>query len=265
MSKVIVDVSQGMATITFNRPDTLNAITAEDYEAFASALRDIDQRPDVLVTVWQATGRWFCAGTDVKASKPPAPTLRRQFLTRVADTNTETSHALYTHSKILVAALNGPVMGIAAAFLGHFDFIYCVPNAWLSVPFTFLGLVAEGGSSVMFMKRMGVAKANEALIWGKKLTAEELLACGFVNQIFAQQTPESFHVAVRKHLLEQLSGLEPSSVLGVKKLLKAGLKEQNDPDAANIRESFEQAKQLHTGIPADRFARIARKEIRHKL
>lgn len=72
-------------------------------------------------------------------------------------------------------------------------------------------------------------------------------------------------MAVRKHLLEQLSGLEPSSVLGVKKLLKAGLKEQNDPDAANIRESFEQAKQLHTGIPADRFARIARKEIRHKL
>ncbi|THH12747.1 hypothetical protein EW146_g7404 [Bondarzewia mesenterica] len=244
MSKVTISVSQGIATITFNRPTTLNAITAEDYEAFSCALRDIDKRDDVVVTVWQATGKWFCAyvphenlreisslktrifprGTDLKASKPPAPTLRHQFLERVAATNTETSQALYSHGKILVAALNGPVMGIAAAFLGHFDFIYCMPEAWLSVPFTFLGLVSEGGASALFMKRMGLAKANEALIWGKKLSSQELLACGFINQIFPQQPVESFHASVREHLLEQLSGLEPTAVLGVKKTSEGWLK-----------------------------------------
>jgi Delta3-Delta2-enoyl-CoA isomerase len=92
-----------------------------------------------------------------------------------------------------------------AAFLGMFDFIYCVPNAWLSVPFTFLGIVAEGGSSASFIRRsesrkffcslsfvgscimanriceVGVAKANEVLLWGKKVSAQELLQSGFVK------------------------------------------------------------------------------------
>lgn len=72
-------------------------------------------------------------------------------------------------------------MGIAAALLGHFDFIYSMPNAWLSVPFTFLGIVAEGGSSVTFVNRMGLAKANEVLIWGKKKEAQELYECGFIK------------------------------------------------------------------------------------
>ncbi|KAL1947757.1 hypothetical protein VTO73DRAFT_13481 [Trametes versicolor] len=52
-NRVLLDVSQGIATITFNSPKTLNAITREDYDAFAVALRDVDKRDDVLVTVWQ--------------------------------------------------------------------------------------------------------------------------------------------------------------------------------------------------------------------
>lgn len=81
MSCVRVDIADGIATITFDRPEALNAITVKDYDAFSEALLEIDKRPDVLVrpshpletgrasnlthcaqvTVWQATGRWFCA------------------------------------------------------------------------------------------------------------------------------------------------------------------------------------------------------------
>ena len=75
----------------------------------------------------------------------------------------------------------------------------------------------------------------------------------------------SFHRAVREHLLSELLGLVPSSVLIVKKLIKAGLRDKNDPDAVNLRESIEQASRLHSGIPADRFHKIATKQIRHKL
>jgi peroxisomal 3,2-trans-enoyl-CoA isomerase len=57
-----------------------------------------------------------------------------------------------------------------------------MPNTWLSVPFTFLGIVAEGGSSVTFANRMGVARANDVLLWGKKMTADELLTSGFIKQ-----------------------------------------------------------------------------------
>ncbi|KIK59861.1 hypothetical protein GYMLUDRAFT_44334 [Collybiopsis luxurians FD-317 M1] len=266
MSTVSVNVDGGIATITFNRPKSYNAITVEDYDAFANALRNIDKRDDVIVTVWQATGKWFCAGTDVKDRTPPqSNTLREQFLKRIAHTTTDCGQALYSHSKVLVAALNGPVMGIAAAFLGYFDFIFSVPDAWLSVPFTFLGIISEGGSSVSFINRMGPARANEVLLWGKKKTAQELVACNFINEIFPSKSTEEFHATVRSHLLQQLDGLDPAAVLSVKKLLRAGLNEKNDPNAVNLRESYAQAERFASGIPERQFGRIARKEIRHKL
>jgi len=156
-------------------------------------------------------------------------------------------------------------MGIAAAFLGHFDFIYAMPNVWLSVPFTFLGIITEAGSSVSFINRMGVARANEVLIWGQKKTAQELLECGFLNQLFPQSSVEQFHTTVREHLLKQMDQLVPEAVLGVKGLLRTGLKEKNDYDAVNLRESYAQAERFKTGVPTDRFRKIAMKEIRHKL
>ncbi|KAK0459679.1 ClpP/crotonase-like domain-containing protein [Desarmillaria tabescens] len=262
MSEVVVEISQGIATVTLNRPKSLNAITVEDYEAFANALRDIDLRDDVLVTVWQATGKWFCAGTNVKGARPfVSGSQRNAFLSNVAHTTTDCGRALYSHSKILVAALNGPVM----AFLGHFDFIYSVPEAWLSVPFTFLGLVAEGGASVTFANRMGVAKANEVLLWSKKLTAEELVQCGFINKIFPSSSADEFHAAIRRHLQSELEGLDPTALLSVKRLLRAGLDDKNNPDAVNLRESYAQSERFASGIPAERFGQIARREIRHKL
>ncbi|KAJ7583935.1 ClpP/crotonase-like domain-containing protein [Mycena floridula] len=265
MSTISVEISQGIATITFNRPRTLNAITPEDYVAFSAALREIDRREDVIVTVWQATGHWFCAGTDVKVGRDEtsgsAPTVREAWLKHVATTTTDCGQALYTHSKILVAALNGPVM----ALLGNFDFIYCMPNAWLLVPFTFLGIIAEGGSSVSFVNRMGLATANEVLIWGKRKTAEELLACGFVNEILPAGSYEDFHKSVKALILDKMSGLDPQALLSVKKLIRAGLNDKNNPDAVNLRESFAQAERFATGVPAKRFGQIARREIRHKL
>ncbi|EIN07424.1 ClpP/crotonase [Punctularia strigosozonata HHB-11173 SS5] len=259
MSTIRVDVQDRIATITLNRPASLNAITRDDYDAFAVALRDIDQRQDVLVTVWQ--GRWFCAGTDVKVGGGTPASLRDTFLSRVSPVNTDVGRALYTHSKILVAAVQGPVM----AFLGHFDFIYCTPQMWLSVPFAFLGLVTEGGSSASFINRMGVAQANEVLLWGKKKTAEELLASGFVNKIFQEQDVASFHAAVRAHLASELAGLDPTALLTIKQLLRRALEDKNDPDAVNLRESYGQAARLASGVPSVRFAQVAKKEIRHKL
>ncbi|KAJ7109327.1 ClpP/crotonase-like domain-containing protein [Mycena epipterygia] len=269
-STVTVDISDGIASITLRRPATLNAITAEDYTAFANALRTIDKRDDVLVTVWQATGKWFCAGTDVRStgSRVLVDHVRDSFLEAVVRTTTDCGQALYSHSKILVAALNGPVMGIAAALLGHFDFIYSMPNAWLSVPFTFLGIVAEGGSSVTFVNRMGLAKANEVLIWGKKKEAQELYECGFINKILPLRPTDAFHAAVRAIIVEDMRGLDPTALLTVKRLIRTGLTEKNNPDAVNLRESYAQAERFlspTSGIPGRQFMRIATKEIKHKL
>ncbi|KAL0946951.1 hypothetical protein HGRIS_013109 [Hohenbuehelia grisea] len=265
MSEVTVDISHGIATITMNRPKSLNAITPEDYDKLANVLREVDKRDDVVATVWQATGRWFCAGTDVKQRSASGESVRDAFLGPVARSNLDTTNAMYSHSKILVAALNGPAMGIAAAFLGNFDLIYCMPDAWISTPFSLLAIVAEARSSVTFANRMGVAKATEALLFGRKVPADELLRCGFVNKIFPAQPVPDFHSAVRAHLLDQLDGLDPVAVLTSKKLIRQGLDERSNPDAAILRESYAQAERFASGRPKQQFQRIANKEIRHKL
>ncbi|KAJ3500826.1 hypothetical protein NLJ89_g9619 [Agrocybe chaxingu] len=268
-STVIVKVSEGIATITLNRPKTLNAVTAEGTVPQVFRLVEIDVRDDVLVTVWQATGHWFCAGTDVKGSNlnnaDTIGNVRNALRKGVVSTTMDCGKALYSHSKILVAALNGPVLGITAAFLGYFDFIYALPTVWLAVPFTFLGIVAEGGASVSFVNRMGVGVANEVLIWGKKKTADELLQCGFINKLFSSPDTPSFHADVYYHLLEELSGLDPKAILVMRKLIRQGIHEKNDPDAVNMRESYAQAERFASGVPMVQFARIAMKEIKHKL
>lgn len=85
------------------------------------------------------------------------------------------------------------------------------------------------------------------------------------SKIFPSQPAQSFHAAVRKHLLSELDSLEPTALLAVKKLIKVGLSEANNPDAVNLRESMAQAERIASGIPGERFARIAKKELKHKL
>ncbi|KAG6836618.1 hypothetical protein H0H93_005961 [Arthromyces matolae] len=126
-------------------------------------------------------------------------------------------------------------------------------------------MVPEGGSSISFVNKMGLAKANEVLLWGKKKGSQELLDCGFVNQIFPAQPVDSFHAAVRKLVLDELQGLDPAALLESKKLIHAGLKEKNDPDAANTRECFAQAARFASGVPYEQTAKLTRKEIKFKL
>ncbi|KAJ3816204.1 hypothetical protein F5880DRAFT_1643894 [Lentinula raphanica] len=97
---------------------------------------------------------------------------------------------------------------------------------------------------------------------GNKKISLELTTC---SEIFQSKSTEEFHADVRTHLKQQLEGLDPAAVLAVKKLLRAGLNEKNDPNAVNLRESYAQAERFASGVPERQFGRIARKEIRHKL
>ena len=85
------------------------------------------------------------------------------------------------------------------------------------------------------------------------------------SKIFPKQSVESFHRTVREHLLEQFQTLDHSAMLTVKRLIQFGINEKNSKDGTNLRESYEQAARLATGIPQRRFAMIAQREIRHKL
>lgn len=200
--------------------------------------------------------------------------------------NLNITQAFYTHPKILVVGLNGPVVGLSAAIVAHADFIYCAPHTFLLTPFSSLGLVAEGGASRALVQRLGPARSNEALIMSKRITAEELERAGFVNAVFqtAPNEDAKFRELVLKEVEERLGPhLNGDSMLGIKKLIRRP--DRDIQDIQNAREVFDGLDRFVAGIPQvsnsmplrrhslltivaptqEEFRKIASGEKRHKL
>jgi peroxisomal 3,2-trans-enoyl-CoA isomerase len=141
-----------------------------------------------------------------------------------------------------------------AALVAHSDFIYCVPNTFLLTPFASLGLIPEGVSSLAFAARMGIAKAKEALIAGKRLSSKELLDAGFVNQIFDCASGDDG--TFRRLVLEEIGrvfhfDLNASGMLKTKDLISRGFREQLD--AQSVEEVFGALSRSVAGIPQKEF------------
>jgi peroxisomal 3,2-trans-enoyl-CoA isomerase len=192
--------------------------------------------------------------------------MHEHFLQNFVAFNLNASRAFYSHPKILVVGLNGPVIGLSAGLVAHADFIYCTPHTFLLTPFSSLGLVAEGAASHALVRRLGVSKANEALIMSKRISADELLATGFVNKIFdcAQDEDAKFRDLVLAEIDDRLGDhLSGSSLTGIKALIKK--RDQDALDSQNVAEVFAGLDRFLTGIPVEEFRKIASGEKRHKL
>ena len=192
--------------------------------------------------------------------------VRRETLRGFVANNLDITNAFYTHPKILITALNGPAVGLSAALISFSDFIYAAPHAFLLTPFTSLGLVAEGGSSTAFVQRLGISKANEALIMSKRITAEEMLQVGFVNKIFPTGTneQEKFFDEVLREVNDRLGDhLNSESLLRVKALIRKP--EREILGGQTVAEVFGGLERFAAGIPQEEFKKLASGEKRHKL
>jgi peroxisomal 3,2-trans-enoyl-CoA isomerase len=130
---------------------------------------------------------------------------------------------LIDHRKVFVLALNGPGVGGGAAwFQGIADIVIASETAWLQVPFNALGLVPENGSALAFSQHMGIHRANDFLMFGRKLSVQELEAWGMVNRIFPV---EGFQAKVTSFLEEQLSVNDGKSMCETKRLQNAPLRD----------------------------------------
>jgi peroxisomal 3,2-trans-enoyl-CoA isomerase len=168
------------------------------------------------------------------------------------------------HKKVLVLALNGPAVGGGAAwFEGVADIVLAAENAYLQVPFTALGLVPEFGSATSFAHSMGVHRANDFLMFGRKMTAQELEQCGMVNRIFPT---ENFHQRVLEFLEDQLAVNDGKSMMETKRLQNLPLRRDRmlavydaaDALAERVVEDaqikrFEEKNRLLTGESRDEF------------
>ncbi|KAK5122829.1 hypothetical protein LTR85_003744 [Meristemomyces frigidus] len=265
---ILYETRGKVAIITLNLEKKLNAMTQDYYFRISQLLRQIAKDDSIYITVLTGKGRFFSAGADVSISRAaiPGQDPYQQWLRSFLASNLNFTQAFYTHPKILVAALNGPAVGLSAAMIGFADFVYAAPHTFLLTPFSSLGLVSEGLASRTFVRRLGIAKANEALIMSKRITCAELVQCGFVNKVFETKPNESdkFLELVLQEVDERLgSHLVPDSMTRIKALIQRP--ERELLDAQGVAEVFGGLDRFVAGIPQEEFRKIASGEKKHKL
>ncbi|KAF2754975.1 peroxisomal d3,d2-enoyl-CoA isomerase [Pseudovirgaria hyperparasitica] len=223
---ITFEIRGKIGIIKFNRPKHLNSFGGSMVEEAIDAFRILDKHPDTVFTVLTGEGRFFSAGADVKTIASVEDVQNegqkklywlRRFLPGV-----ELVRSIIDHSKVTVLALNGNAVGAGAAwFQGSSDLFFAAEGAWLNVTFSALGLVPENGSALAFAQHMGVHRANEMLMFGRKVTVEELREVGLVNQLFPAA---SFHEDVVGFLERQLVGNDGKSMVEMKRLQNEGRK-----------------------------------------
>jgi len=207
-----IDISkeQGILTLTFNRVERKNAITAAMYQQMADALKDAEADPTIRVILFAGKPQVFTAGNDLEdfLKNPPnqkdAPVF--QFLWAI-------SHA----SKPLVAAVAGAAVGIGTTLLLHCDLVYAADNAKLSMPFAQLGLCPEAAASLLLPQIAGYQRAAEKLLLGEAFGAEEAREMGIVNRVLPLEELLPFAQAQAA----KLAALPPSSIRVTKQLMKS--------------------------------------------
>jgi len=208
---ILTHVEAGVMTITLNRLDRKNSITAAMYGAMADALASAKEDPAVRVVVLQGHETIFSAGNDIGdfLHKPPAgkdsPVFR--FLRGIA-----------AFPKPLVAAVCGPAVGIGTTLLFHCDLVYAGDNAAFSMPFVNLGLVPEAASSLLVPQMLGYHRAAEALLLGEPFMAEAALEVGLVNRV----VPPTEANAIAQAQARKLAAKPLSALVETKRLLKKG-------------------------------------------
>jgi len=237
-------------------------------------MNEVAARSDIYITILTGRGRFFSAGADVtfgSTTDSSAIDERHQYLKSFVSNNLHITHAFYTHPKILITALNGPAVGLSAALIAFSDFVYAAPHAFLLTPFSSLGLVAEGNASIGFVRRLGISKANEALIMSKRITCDELVATGFVNKVINagvdvkdESYSDKFLGEVRKEVEERLGDhLNSESLVLIKELIQKPYREALDRQG--VEEVMGGLQRFLKGVPQKEFARLASGEKKHKL
>lgn len=210
MTDILHHQEAGIATLTFNRLDKKNSLTAAMYASLADALEAAATDAAVRVVVFQGHESIFSAGNDIAdfLNHPPAsadaPVFR--FL-----------RAISTFPKPVVAAVCGPAVGIGTTLLFHCDLVYAGDNAAFSMPFVNLGLCPEAASSLLAVQLFGHHRASEALLLGEPFMAEAALEVGLVNRV----VPPSEANALAQSIARKLAAKPLASLVETKRLMKS--------------------------------------------
>jgi enoyl-CoA hydratase len=181
---ILFDQEAGVATITFNRPDKLNALNHEMFSEFKDALDRVSRDRGVRVLVLTGAGRAFVAGADISVFLEFGPLEARRF----ARSAHEAGFKLEALEIPVIAAVNGFALGGGLEIALACDFIYVADTAKLGQPEINLGIIPGFGGTQRLSRLVGKGVAKEMILTGRMLDAAEAKTLGLVAQVFPADT-----------------------------------------------------------------------------
>ena len=223
MSEILSNVENRVLTLTFNRPEKMNALTRSMYAGLAKGLNDAAGDFGIRAVVLTAAGDHFTAGNDIMDFMNNPPTSDdsevAQFLA-----------ALLNFPKPLIGAVKGNAVGVGTTMLLHCDVVIAGPTAKFSMPFASLGLVPEAGSSYLFPQLVGYQRAARIFMTGESFDTDSAIEMGLVTA----NDPDPLAHAIK--VAELIAEQPPQAIINTKALLKSG---SHDAVAAVMRAEFE--------------------------
>jgi len=221
---ILYDADQGVATVTLNRPDRLNAWTRAMEREIRSALDQAMADEAVRVVVLTGAGRGFCAGADMdllsgvqggSGADETAPATRPFDMEIRGDFQTRYSYFPGLPKPIL-AAINGPCAGLGLIMALYCDIRFAAETAVFTTAFSRRGLIAEHGISWLLPRLIGLQGALDLTLSGRKFGADEALRLGLVAQVFRDA---DFQASVRAYALDLAANVSPRSMKVMKRQL----------------------------------------------
>ena len=183
MSDLIETIEDGVATLTFNRPERMNALSTPIMEGLLHGLPRLAGDPGVRVIVLTGAGRAFCAGGDVKSMAEGGEERSAAEATARLRSRMEVSRILHELPKPTIAMINGPAAGAGLAFALACDLRIAGASARLVTAFVKVGFSGDFGGSFFLTRLVGTAKAREVYFTGRPVDAQEALSLGLVNRV----------------------------------------------------------------------------------
>lgn len=203
---ILCSTTSFITTMKFNRPEAKNAINQSMYQFMTKKLHEWAADNNTRVLVITGSDNIFTSGNDI-----------RDFMSMAAGADDvhgeEFMKALIRFPKPIIAAINGPAIGIGTTLLQYMDFTYVSETAYMMTPFVALGLCPEFGSSSQLETIVGRRKARSMLLSNEPMSAEEAVQYGMANEV----CDDPFAKALKK--AEQLAAMAPESMILTKSML----------------------------------------------
>ncbi|HME09823.1 MAG TPA: enoyl-CoA hydratase/isomerase family protein [Bryobacteraceae bacterium] len=174
----------GLATITLNRPEKLNAINSRMHAELQAVCLELRDDTRTRVVIFTGAGRAFSAGADLNDRTPFGGGIGNPLeMRRLAGTGNLTSSAIEGLDQVTIGAVNGLAVGGAVVFLSSMDLRLAAESAWFSIPEIDLNIPLTWNALPRLMRELGPARTKELVMTGDRFSSQEASQWGFVNHV----------------------------------------------------------------------------------